>query len=124
MIHLDTSFLIRALVSGAPQEKRLLGWLDAGDAVAVCSPVWAEFLCGPVSDDVAELARTLLGPPVSLGRAEAERAAALFNAGGRRRGSLIDCLIAATAIEAGARLATTNARDFERFRSAGLDLAS
>lgn len=124
MIHLDTSFLIRALCPRSPQERQLLTWLDGPGAVSLSTVAWAEFLCGPVSADVTAIARTLLGEPVPLGTAGAERAAQLFNETGRRRGSLLDCLIAATAIEAGARLATENARDFERFTAAGLDLVS
>lgn len=124
MIHLDTSFLIRALCPRSPQERQLLTWLDGPEAVSLSTVAWAEFLCGPVSADVTAIARTLLGEPVPLGTAGAERAAQLFNETGRRRGSLLDCLIAATAIEAGARLATENARDFERFTAAGLDLVS
>jgi predicted nucleic acid-binding protein len=122
VIHLDTSFLIRALVAGTPQEARLLGWLAGPEAVAASAIAWAEFLCGPVSADVTALARTLLGDPVPLGVTAAERAARLFNEPGRRRGSLLDCLVAATALDAGARLATENPRDFSRFRAAGLEL--
>lgn len=122
MIHLDTSFLIRALVPGAPQEARLLAWLAGPDVVSASAIAWAEFLCGPVSAEVAALARTLLGEPVPLGVTAAERAARLFNETGRRRGSLLDCLVAATALDAGARLATENPRDFSRFRAAGLEL--
>lgn len=122
MIHLDTSFLIRALCPGSPQERELLAWLDGPGSVSLSVVAWAEFLCGPVSADARALARTLLGEPVPLGAAGAERAAQLFNETGRRRGSLLDCLVAATAIEAGAQLATENLRDFARFRAAGLDL--
>jgi len=124
MTHLDTSFLIRALCPGSPQERQLLVWLDGPGSVSLSAVAWAEFLSGPVSADVTAIARTLLGEPVPLGTAAAERAAQLFNQAGRRRGSLLDCLVAATAIEAGAQLATENPRDFERFRAAGLDLAS
>jgi predicted nucleic acid-binding protein len=122
VIHLDTSFLIRALVAGTPQEARLLGWLAGPEAVAASAIAWAEFLCGPVSADVTALARTLLGDPVPFGVTAAERAARLFNESGCRRGSLLDCLVAATALDAGARLATENPRDFSRFRAAGLEL--
>ena len=124
MIHLDTSFLIRALVSGSGQERRLLAWLDGPEPVAVSAVAWAEFLCGPVSAELTDLARTLLGDPVALDVAEAEAAASLFNKAGRRRGSLLDCLVAATALQAGAALATENVRDFERFKAAGLILVS
>ena len=124
MTHLDTSFLIRALCPGSPQERQLLVWLDGPGSVSLSAVAWAEFLSGPVSADVTAIARTLLGEPVPLGTAAAERAAQLFNQAGRRRGSLLDCLVAATAIEAGAQLATENPRDFERFTAAGLDLVS
>ena len=111
MTHLDTSFLIRALCPGSPQERQLLVWLDGPGSVPLSAVAWAEFLCGPVSADVTAIARTLLGEPVPLGTAAAERAAQLFNQAGRRRGSLLDCLVAATAIEADAQLATDDSPD-------------
>ena len=111
MTHLDTSFLIRALCPGSPHERQLLVWLDGPGSVSLSAVAWAEFLCGPVSADVTAIARTLLGEPVPLGTAAAERAAQLFNQAGRRRGSLLDCLVAATAIEADAQLATDDSPD-------------
>ncbi len=123
MIHLDTSFLIWALCPGSVQERRLLTWLDGPHEVSLSCIAWAEFLCGPVEEDVVALARTLLGEPIALDASTAECAARLFNQGGRRRGSFVDCLIAATSIECDAELATENPRDFQRFAAAGLRLA-
>jgi predicted nucleic acid-binding protein len=120
MTHLDTSFLIRALQRGSAQERQLLAWLGGAEPVSISALAWAEFLCGPVSVEATTLARELLGEPVSIRRADAERAAQLFNLSGRRRRSLGDCLVAAAAIEAGARLATENRRDFDAFTAAGL----
>jgi len=123
VIHLDTSFLIRALQPGSPQERRLLEWLRKGEPVGLSAIAWAEFLCGPVDDAVLGLARTLLGVPAPLDDRVAERAAVLFNASGRRRGTFVDCLVAATAIAEDAYLATENPRDFRPFVAGGLHLA-
>jgi predicted nucleic acid-binding protein len=84
---------------------------------------WAEFLCGPVAAAALELAARIVGEPVAFTAADAVLSARLFDETGRRRGSLADCMIAATAIQAGASLATADLRDFERFRGAGLVLA-
>jgi predicted nucleic acid-binding protein len=124
LVHLDTSFLIKALVPGTRADHRLRQWLLQGIDLAVSSIAWAEFLCGPVSREDRERARRVVGPPLSLAEDEAVQAAELFNTGGRRRGSLPDCLIAATALKAGATLATSNAPDFRRFESFGLTLIS
>ena len=124
MIHLDTSFLIRALVPGASEGARLLGWLRDDVAVQMSSIAWTEFLCGPVDSESARVAVRVLGETVPFSSADAELAASLYNQGGRRRGSLNDCMIAATAIRAGAALATSDRIDFERLRSAGLELVS
>lgn len=123
LIHLDTSFLIRALVSGSPEDTTLRTWLRANARVSVSAVAWAEFLCGPLGDEDRVMARRLVGAPVPLGEAGAELAAILFNRGGRRRGTFIDCLLAAVAIRAGARLATSNPADFRQFVQAGLELA-
>ncbi|HVQ77758.1 MAG TPA: PIN domain-containing protein [Candidatus Binatia bacterium] len=123
MIHLDTGFLIRALVPGSAESAALEGWLSAGEPLGVSAVAWTEFLCGPVLPAHVEAAASLFGRPASLDGPEAARAATLFVLGGRRRHSLADCMIAATAIEAGARLATTNPTDFARFAEHGLRLA-
>jgi predicted nucleic acid-binding protein len=123
VIHLDTSFLIQALHTDSQEGVCLLEWLAGSEPVGVSAIVWAEFLCGPVPDEAVDLARTVLGEPVPLTGAVADEAAALFNGTGRRRGSFVDCLVAASALAAGARLATSNLRDFVRFAERGLELA-
>ncbi len=123
MIHLDTSFLIRALAEGTPQDGSLRAWLAAGEALGMSAVAWAEFLCGPVEAENLQLVDRLVPDRVAFGEAEATLAARLFNESGRRRGSLADCMIAASAIRAGAALATENPKDFRRFEPAGLSLA-
>jgi predicted nucleic acid-binding protein len=123
MIHLDTNFLIVALVPGTPQDVRVGRWLRSGEAVAMSAVGWAEFLCGPIPEKLLELAARIVTERVPLLEEDAAVAAKLFNASGRRRGSLPDCLIAATAIRIGAMLATTDLSDFRRFESSGLRLA-
>lgn len=124
MTHLDTSFLIRALVRGAPEDAVLREWLRGGTPLGIAALAWAEFLCGPVSSDAIEFAARLLGEPVPFGATEAVLAARLFNETGRKRGTLVDCMIAATAIHAGAALATSNVPDFRRLEPLGLRLAT
>jgi predicted nucleic acid-binding protein len=123
MIHLDTNFLILALVPGTDQDRRLRGWLVDGERVSLSVIAWAEFLCGPVAPEQARLAQVLFPDPQPLTPADASRAAELFNASGRRRGSLADCLIAATCMRVGAALATENPADFRPLEPLGLRLA-
>ena len=122
-IHLDTSFLIRALDPSYPEGEHLVGWLTENRRVVVSTVAWSEFLCGPTSEREERTAARLLDRQIALGTAEATAAARLFNLGDRRKHSLRDCLIAATAMLDGAALATGNPRDFERFVGAGLVLA-
>jgi predicted nucleic acid-binding protein len=122
VIHLDTSFLIRALARGTVEDRRLRRWLVEGEALAVSAVSWVEFLCGPVQAAHVALAGRILEAPVPFLAEDAALAARLFALGGRRRGSLVDCMIAATAVRAGAVLATANPADFRRFVRAGLRL--
>jgi predicted nucleic acid-binding protein len=123
VIHLDTSFLIRALVKDSPQDGQLRDWMRNDERIGISSIAWAEFLCGPVSPIQIKLVTRILGEHTPFGEAEAVFAAGLFNEAGRRRGSLSDCMIAASAIRAEAALATQDPKDFQRFASAGLRLA-
>lgn len=123
MIYLDTNFLIGALDPLSLEQRRLRGWMRSRRPVRASSIAWAEFLCGPLRPEDIQLAGTVIGEPVPFSAEDGNTAAWLFNRGGRRRGSLLDCMIAASAINASASLATNNIADFERFREAGLELA-
>lgn len=122
MIHLDTSFLIRALVSGSPEDLTLRGWLLQGAELGMSAIAWAELLCGPVEPAHVEGAAMLVGERVPFGGIEAAAAAELFHRSGRRRGSFADCMIAATALASRASLATGNPADFRHFEAVGLEV--
>ncbi len=120
MIHLDTSFLIRALVPGTPQDELLRQWLADGTPLAVSAIAWTEFLCGPLQAKEIMLAEQLIGEILSFTTEDAAVAAELFNRAGRRRGSLMDCMVAASALRRDLPLATVNPADFRRLEASGL----
>lgn len=122
MIHLDTSFLIRGLVRGSAEDRALRGWLRAGEPLGMSAVAWAELLCGPLDEAQREMAEAIVSERVSFLEADAALAARLFNESGRRRGSLLDCMIAAAALRANAPLATANVSDFRRLEEGGLTL--
>ncbi len=123
MIQLDTSFLIRSLLRESPEDRRLRSWLLAGEAVGMSAVAWAEFLCGLVDGAQVELVERIVLRRSAFGDAEAVIAAQLFDESGRRRGSLGDCMVAATAMRAGATLATGSPSDFRKLESGGLRIA-
>ena len=122
MIQLDTSFLIRSLVPGTPEDGQLRRWLEDRSLLSVSAVVWTEFLCGPLRTREIQLARQVVGDVLPYGADEAALAAELFNRSGRRRGTLVDCMVAATALCREAPLATANRADFRQFESSGLKL--
>lgn len=123
MIHLDTSFLIRALVPASPEDRVLRIWLKNRVPLAMSSIGWSEFLCGPVDGSHLGLVRSIVRDVLPFQEEDAVLAAGLFNRSGRRRGTHADCVIAAAAIRAGAPLASANPADFKRFVGEGLELS-
>ena len=123
-IHLDTSFLIRAMLSGSAEDRRLRALIRDREELSMSAICWAELCCGPVDESTLDVAERLVGEPVPFLARHARTAAALFNQCGRRRGSLVDCMIAATAVETDATIATCNVADFSRFERAGLRVLS
>ena len=123
MIHLDTNYLIGLAVPGSSPAQNVDQWLATGEPLAASALAWTEFLNGPVSADEIALVESVIEENlVAFEKPTAVLAAQLFNQGGRRRGSRFDCLIAATAILAGAQLATENTKDFTPFVPFGLKL--
>ena len=123
MIHLDTSFLIRALVRGSPEDARLRGWMRADEPLGMSVIAWSEFLCGPIDETALSLASLVVRRRPEFTEEIATISARLFNESGRRRGTMIDCMIAAAAIAERASVATANPADFRRFEALGLALA-
>jgi len=125
MIHLDTNILI-GLADADTSVTRTVGrWLDSGEALAVSAIAWIEFSCGPLDEEALDLIEHVIsGRIIRFNSAQATRAAGLLNRVGRKRASRWDCMIAAAAIESGARLATLNGSDFARFETEGLDLVA
>lgn len=122
MIHLDTNALI-ALPQWSHEQHELIDRVVDGEAAAVCSIVWYEFLLGPLANDEAELAHAFIGGRIeSVTEADAMLGAELFNAAGRRRSQKTDAFIAAAAIRANADFVTVNVADFEPFVAHGLRL--
>ncbi len=114
IIHLDTSFLIRAMAANSAEDRDLREWIAAGAKLGMSCVGWAEFLCGPLDSRQLALAAAIVGEPEPFVLEDSVQAAELFNRSGRRRGSFIDCMIAATAIRSGASFATANRADFKR----------
>jgi predicted nucleic acid-binding protein len=63
MIHLDTNFLIQALVPNCAAETKLQTWLGAGEDLGISAIAWSEFLCGPLTANDAALAEGLFDAP-------------------------------------------------------------
>jgi predicted nucleic acid-binding protein len=122
MIMLDTNFLIALEQPGSEADRQVRAWIAAGERIGVCSIVWTEYLCGPLTPAKQTAADALCRWKEPFLPADAAVAAHLFNASGRRRGTLTDCMIAAVAIRCRATFATRNEADFEPFVVHGLNL--
>jgi len=63
MIHLDTNFLIQALLPSSSAAAQLQTWRKDGEDLGICTIAWSEFLCGPLTDDEEALAQALFPVP-------------------------------------------------------------
>lgn len=115
MICLDANYLILGATFGTSESDRIFSWLKEGKRLITASVCWYEFRCGPVSETQLDFMCSFLSDILSFTEQEAEMAARLFDHAGRARYLKTDAMIAATAIVAGAELATNNVQDFRKF---------
>jgi predicted nucleic acid-binding protein len=122
VIHLDTNFLIQGMVPGSRESRLLRGWVREGTRIGMSAVSWSEFLCGPLDADQMELVRALIQDLTPFVPEDAEVAARFFNLSGRRRGSFVDCMIAATAMRVDSALATSDRAAFRKLETLGVKL--
>jgi len=122
VIHLDTNALI-ALPLWLRKGHPLIARVEVGEPVATSAIAWYEYLSGPIDAKEAHLVENFIERRVLVTDArQAQLAADLYNAAGRKRSLKIDALIAAAAIVNGAELLTLNLQDFAPFAARGLRL--
>jgi len=123
MIHLDTNLLVDLVTVGSPGGRQIALWLSAGVRIGASAVAWSEFCNGPLTRAQKDSAFAALNREIhDFTWRTAENAARLFNLNGRKRGSHADCMIAATAMQEGASLATFNTLDFIRLIPFGVVL--
>ena len=115
MICLDTNYLILGLVEGSKESEALLRWTRDGETLVTPALAWYEFLSGPVTSVQVDTMRAFLADVVPFDDVQANVAAQLFNAVGRKRALRLDATLAATAIVLHAKFATNNENDFASF---------
>lgn len=124
-LHLDANALVAVAEADSAFADHILDRVAAGVPLQASAIAWAEFQNGPpggLSAAADKAARLLVSAIVPVTDRQAELAAKLFNATGRRSRSLPDCLVAACAILAKAPLVTVNRADFLPFVPHGLRL--
>ena len=122
MICLDTNYLIRALIPGTPEARRLETWMEGGEKITLPAVAWYEFLCGCTAEEEQLAVVLLTGGLRPFGDPEARVSARIFRAVKTPRHLRVDAMIAGTAIAASAPLATNNRADFKPFVAQGLKL--
>lgn len=123
MICLDTNYLILGLVQGSREADELVAWSESGETFCSTSTAWYEFLCGPVNAAHVSTMRGVLQAILPFDDRQAQEAARLYNATGRKRRLRVDVMIAAAATTHQVPLATSDQSDFAEFVPLGLELA-
>lgn len=112
--HLDTDFLLKALLSSGPERKLLRSISDSPADIEMSALAWYEFSRGPRLPEQEAVAKSYLESDgvIPFGEELAAKASDLFRRLGSPRRRAFDVAIAATAISRGARLLTGNVRDY------------
>jgi predicted nucleic acid-binding protein len=122
-IHLDTNLLILMLAPSTGVAIKLAELAVKGNSFCCSAIAWAEFLNGPVNSSQIKAAEDVVQDRIlNFTKEDARLAAELFNVGNRKRGTQVDCMIAASVILANGVLATLNKDDFRPFAAKGLEL--
>jgi len=123
VIHLDANLLIALLKDSDTHRGTAKRVLEEIAPIGCSSVAWMELHSRPVHRrDTAALKTILHGGIFPFDEAAASLAGELFSLTGSNRRTRLDTMIAATAILAGAELATVNADDFAAFVPHGLVL--
>jgi predicted nucleic acid-binding protein len=112
--HLDTDFLLKALLSSGAERELLRSISDSAAEIEISALAWYEFCRGPRLPEQEAVARSYLESDgiITFGEEIAAKAADIFRRLGGPRRRAFDVAIAATAISRGARLLTGNLRDY------------
>lgn len=122
-IHFDTNILISLTQAGSSAFLLVEREIPKRTPFQCSAISWAEFMTGPCKAEELSLALQILDEEIiPFTQEDAEVASRLYNDAGRKRGTKLDCMIAATAISHQASLATYNRKDFEKFIPYGLQL--
>jgi predicted nucleic acid-binding protein len=123
VIHLDTNLLIAASDKRDLHVTSFQWVLALRRSMGASACAWTEFHSRLVDAKTERMIMQILqGGIIPFDEATAAFAGRLFCATGSKRRNRMDCMIAATAILAGAELATVNPDDFKPFVPHGLKL--
>ncbi len=123
MIHLDTNLLIGASDPADAHAATADKVQATGLPLATSACAWTEYCSIPIDPLQEKVLRQALASGIlPFDEAAARLAGELFHLTGAKRRTRLDTMIAATAILAGARLATVNPADFQPFVPHGLKL--
>jgi predicted nucleic acid-binding protein len=123
MIHVDTNLLIASIDPSHEHARVWTRLVMVDEPIAASAVAWTEFRSYSISSNqLLAVEQLLLGGIVAYERAHADLAGELFRKTKTKRKNRLDSMIAATAILAGAKLATLDQRDFQPLVSLGLEL--